>query len=66
MLIDLAVVLPTVLRLLSIPLGLGGFSLEFLRLLRVLRFQRFLNNVRPCVEKKSKKGERGGGRKERK
>ena len=46
MAIDLVAVLPTVLRLLSIPLGFGGFSLEFLRLLRVLRFQRFLNNVR--------------------
>ena len=44
MLIDAAVVLPTVLRLLNAPMIYGGVSFEFLRLLRVLRLQRFFSN----------------------
>jgi len=44
MLIDGVVVLPTILRLLNVSMIYGGVSLEYLRLLRVLRLQRFLSN----------------------
>lgn len=46
MLLDALVVLPTVLRLLNAPMIYGGVSFQFIRLLRVLRLQRFLNDPR--------------------
>jgi voltage-gated potassium channel Kch len=45
MLIDGAVILPTILRLLGVPMFFGDISFEFLRLLRVLRLQRFFSNA---------------------
>ena len=44
MLIDGAVLLPTILGLLGTPMLFGNVSFEFLRLLRVLRLQRFFTN----------------------
>jgi len=44
MLIDGAVLLPTLLGLLGTPMLFGNVSFEFLRLLRVLRLQRFFTN----------------------
>jgi len=44
MLIDFLVVFPIVLKILGVPMIFNGVSFEFLRLLRVLRLQRFFNN----------------------